>query len=299
MKSETTARRRALISSTVGDLAEHRTAVIDACLRVGVEPLVFEAFPADEADLQASCNTLLDQVDIYIGILGFRYGFIPPGQTKALTEIEYERAAARGMPRLLFVMSDDHPVRPTDVETGSGAEKLRQFKALIRRDAIVAEFRSPDELKAAVVTGLVEVLRQEARTLLPMKALLLLPFGREHEALRLFLSEELEHEGVRVLGVDQMLSPGAVWANAIAEAIRGADLVVVDITSANPNVMYELGYVHALRKSTIILSEANALRRIPSDLAGIHLLAYDKDDLEPLRRPLRSMLRVYTKEGRR
>ena len=293
-------RRRALISSTVQDLPEHRAAVIDACLRVGVEPLVLETFPDVECDAKALNNIPLEDADIYIGILGFRYGFVSPGETKSFTEVEYDRAVARGIPRRLFVMSDDHPVRPTDVETGLGAEKLRKFKDLVRRDSIVAEFRSPDELKAAVVTALVEVLRHESQSREPKTALLLLPFGHEHEGLLLFLSRELEHEGVRVLRLDEMLfTRGAVWANAIDEAIRRADLVVVDVTSANPNVMYELGYVHALRKPTIIISEASALRDIPSDLVSFQLLTYDKNDLEPLRRPLRSLLREYSKEGRR
>lgn len=293
-------RRRALISSTVQDLPEHRVAAIDACLRVGVEPLALEALPSVDCDPNMLSNILLEDADIYICILGFRYGSVSPGKTKSFTELEYEQAVARGIPRLLFVMSDDHPVRPIDVDTGLGAEKLRKFKELVRRDSIVAEFRSPDELKAAVVTGLVEVLRHESQRKEPKTALLLLPFGHEQEDLLLFLSRELEDEDVRVLRLDKMLfTAGAVWANAIDEAIRRADFVVVDVTSANPNVMYELGYVHALRKPTIIISEASSLRDIPSDIASFQLLTYDKNDLEPLRRPLRSLLREYSKEGRR
>lgn len=299
-RHRTMERRRALISSTEGDLREHRAAVIDACLRVGVEPFGMDTFSTDERTTRALWNAIVEDADIYIGILGFRYGFVCPGETKSFTEIEYERAVARGIPRLLFLMSADHPVRPKDVETGPGAEKLRQFKDLVRRDSIVTEFRSPDELKVAVVTGLVEVLRHESRSREPTKALLLLPYGDGHTKLQRFLSRELEQEGVQALSLDEMLfTPGAVWANAIDEAIRGADLVVVDVTSANPNVMYELGYVHALRKPTIIISEASALQVIPSDLASFQLLTYDKNDLEPLRRPLRSLLREYSKEGRR
>jgi len=293
-------RRRALISSTVQDLTSHRVAAIDACLRVGVEPLVLETLPTVEGDPKTLSNILVEDADIYIGILGFSYGFVSPGETKSFTELEYERAVARGIPRLLFLMSGDHLVLPTNIETGVGAEKLRKFKDLVRRDSLVKEFRSPDELKAAVVTGLVEVLRHDSQCREPTTALLLLPFGHEHKGLVLFLSRELEHEGFRVLRLDEMLFKSvAVLANSIDEAIRRADLVVVDVTSANPNIMYKLGYVHALRKPTIIISEASSLRGIPSDLASFQLLTYDKNDLEPLRRPLRSLLREYSKEGRR
>ncbi len=145
---------RALISSTVLDLPEHRTAAIEACVRVGVEPLVMEIFGADNSKSQAQCRSLLEQADIYIGILGFRYGFIPPGQEKSITEIEFELAGAKGIPRLMFLMSEEHPVRTTDVETGSGAEKLSNFKDSARRELVVAKFRSPEELKAALVRDL-------------------------------------------------------------------------------------------------------------------------------------------------
>ena len=291
-------RKRALISSTMLDLIEHRSAVVDACLRVGVEPLVLESFAADDAVSLARANELLNGADIYIGILAFRYGVVPPGEDKSITEIEYERAGARGIPRLMFLMSQEHPVRPTEVETGPGAEKLRAFKSLVRRQSVAAEFRSSDELKAAVVTGLVRVLDKQPRRPGTRTALLLLPFGTAHDELKLFISEELDRQGVRMLSVGEMFKPGSMWANAIAEAIQGTDLVIVDITSASPNIMYELGYVHALKKPTIILSDAAALR-VPSYLTGFQVLTYDKGDLEPLRKPFERVLREHVNGGRR
>ncbi len=291
-------RPRVFISSTVLDLPQHRSAAVDACVRVGAEPIVMEAFAAGESDPLGLSGAALDQADIYLGILAFRYGFVPPGQEKSLTEIEYERAATKGIPRLVFVMSEDHPVRPTDVETGLGAEKLQSFKALVRQSAIVAEFRSPEQLKAEVVTALVEVLRDKSRHPERPTALLLLPFGEAHDPLREFVSQALMHEGVQVFRLDK-IEPGTIWVNEITDAIRRADFVVVDITNANPNVMYELGYVHALRKPTIMLAESEAIRSLPSDLLGFQLLAYDKHDLEALKRPLARFLREYAREGHR
>jgi len=291
-------RPRVFISGTTSDLAEHRAAVIDACLRVGVEPLAVENTDADGTDSIARAADLVDRADVYIGILAFRYGIVPAGQDRSLTEIEYEQAREKGIPRLIFLMSDDHPVRPADVETGPSADKLRSFKALTRREGLIAEFKSPDELKAAVVTALVSILSERSRRPATPTALLLLPYGRAHDDVREFLSKELSRQGVRVFRFDEMLQPGAMWANAIADAIQGADVVVVDVTGANPNVMYELGYVHALKKPTIILSESQGLR-VPSDLSGFQFLTYDKRDFEPLRRPLERLLREYVREGRR
>ena len=292
-------RPRVFISSTVLDLREHRAAVVDACLRVGVGPLIMEDSAAADSDPLARSRALLDQADIYVGILTFRYGFVPPGREKSLAEIEFEYAGARGIPRLVFLMSEDHPVRVQDVETGHGAAKLLSFKTTVRRSSLVAEFRSPDELKAAVVTVLVKVLGDRSRHLEPPTALLLFPFGSEHDDVRSFVAEKLKREGVRVLQLDEMLQPGAIWANAIADAIRRADFVVVDITNANPNITYELGYAHALRKPTIILGASDAIPSVPSDLAGFQVLTYDRHDLGPLVKPFARLLREYVKEGRR
>lgn len=291
-------RLRVFISSTVLELPEHRAAAVDACLRVGVEPIVMESWVGSDADDLQQAWTELDRSDIYLAILSFRYGHIPPGQEKSLTELEYERAVELGIPRLVFLMSDDHPVRVADVETGPSARQLESFKAAIRKSSIVAEFRSADELKAHIVTSLVDVLRQSTRRREPPVAFLLLPFNEAHEPLRSFLSSELEREEVRVFRLDAM-QPGAYLANAVTDAIRGADFVIADVSDASPNVMYELGYVHALRKPTIMLAESNAIGSVPSDLLGYQLLTYDKDDLGSLSKPLARFLREYAKEGRR
>ena len=95
-------RPRALISSTVLDLPQHRAAAVRACLRVGVEPLVLEELAAGDSNFLARCGALVDQADIYIVILAFRYGFVPPGQGKSLTEIEFERARAKGIEQVVF-----------------------------------------------------------------------------------------------------------------------------------------------------------------------------------------------------
>ena len=62
----------------------------------------------------------MDEADIYLAILGHRYGHIPKGKTKSITHYEYERATQRGIPRLIFIMHEEHPVKARDVERGEG-----------------------------------------------------------------------------------------------------------------------------------------------------------------------------------
>lgn len=184
-------RPQAFISSTVLDLLEHRVAAVDACLRVVVVPIVIEAWAAGDSDRLAQSRTILDQSDIYIWILAFSCRYIPPGRRKALTELEYERAVELGIPYLVFLMSDDHPVWVADVETRPSATQFQSFKAGIRKSSIVAEFRSVDKLKASMVTSLVGALRNLTRRHDPPADFLLLSFNRALEHLSRFIESNL------------------------------------------------------------------------------------------------------------
>jgi hypothetical protein len=53
-------------------------------------------------------------------------------------------------------------------------------------------------------------------------------------------------------------------------------LLIADITNANPNVMYEVGFAQAQKKPLILI--ASSSRSIPFDLAGFRVLIYDLHD---------------------
>ena len=58
----------------------------------------------------------------------------------------------------------------------------------------------------------------------------------------------------------------------ILEKIDKSDLIIADLTSANPNVFYELGIAHALRKSVILVTQS--IEEVPFDLKPYRLLEY-------------------------
>ena len=121
-------RKTVMISSTARDLPKHRQAVMDACLRQGMFPLMMEHLPASDADAIEVSLKMVEEADIYLGIYAHRYGYVPDGYNISITEMEYNRATELGKPRLLFVMHDDHRVRASNVERGEGALKLDRFK---------------------------------------------------------------------------------------------------------------------------------------------------------------------------
>ncbi len=119
----TTGRKTVMISSTARDLPEHRQEVLNACLRQGMFPSMMEHLPASDSEAIATSLKMVDEADIYLGIFAHRYGYVPAGHDISITEMEYNRAVERGIPRLIFLMHDDHPIKAADVEKGEGAVK--------------------------------------------------------------------------------------------------------------------------------------------------------------------------------
>lgn len=125
-----------MVSSTSADLEAHRDKTRDAILRVGWHPEMMEHDgAAPENALQRSLR-YVDEADVYILILGFRYGSIPdiPANPDRLsyTELEYRRALERQasgeLVILSFLMDEKHPRTVNQVETDP--EKLAKLNAL-------------------------------------------------------------------------------------------------------------------------------------------------------------------------
>jgi hypothetical protein len=144
----------AVISSTTRDLPAHRDAAMDACLRQGFFPLMMEHETLSPATAAEVSRNLVDRADVYILILGFRYGAVGPGQVKSYTHLELDRAIERGIPMLVLLMADDHPLTAADVEIGTGGERVRELRAQIRRRQVVATFASADQMRALLIDGL-------------------------------------------------------------------------------------------------------------------------------------------------
>jgi tetratricopeptide (TPR) repeat protein len=146
-----------MVSSTILNLPEHRPQVRDACLRLGMFPLMMENLPASDADAIAESLRMVDQSDAYVGIFGHRYGHVPEGHEHSITEMEVDRALERDVPRRLFFMARNHPVTIEDVDTGANAERLSHLKERLGKNHVVLEFASPADLRANVIHSLSEL----------------------------------------------------------------------------------------------------------------------------------------------
>jgi hypothetical protein len=62
----------------------------------------------------------------------------------------------------------------------------------------------------------------------------------------------------------------------IWSAITESTLVIAELTGKNPNVYYELGLAHAMKKPAILIS--SNIEDVPFDLRPLRVLIYDKND---------------------
>jgi tetratricopeptide (TPR) repeat protein len=156
-----------MVSSTARDLPEHRKEVMDACLRQGMFPKMMEHLPASDAEAITTSLKLVDEADIYVGVFAYRYGYVPKEnnpQQISITEMEYNRAVERGIPRLIFLMHDDHPVKAADVEKGEDAVKLEALKRRLGVERVVNFFNSPADLRAHVINSLSQLRQPDLTT---------------------------------------------------------------------------------------------------------------------------------------
>lgn len=159
-----------MVSSTALDLPAHRKEVEDACLRQGMFPSMMERLPASDAEAISASLRMVGEADIYVGVFAHRYGYVPkennPRQI-SITEMEYERAVERGIPRLIFVIDKQHPLGDftiEDIDKGESAEKLARFKSRVETENIVNHFRSPADLRAHVINSLSQLRKPDLTT---------------------------------------------------------------------------------------------------------------------------------------
>jgi hypothetical protein len=90
--------------------------------------------------------------------------------------------------------------------------------------------------------------------------------------------EGLKERGIRINCVrsDEIELAGLIHERMIAH-IAEADVTVVDITTDNPNVFYELGTRHALRDRVTVLMRRKG-KPNPFNVGGMTTIEYDLDE---------------------
>jgi tetratricopeptide (TPR) repeat protein/GTPase SAR1 family protein len=170
-QSDRSSKLRVYVSGTQGDLEEHRKGLLDVIQQSNMSITLPDSFSYGDDVLEQALG-LLAQADIFILLMGFRYGFVPGNNNPSglsITELEYNEAVRLNKPILAFVIDEQYPVSSASVSMETiSSQKLRNFKSKITRHHMVAFFTTPEDLKLKVIQALAGTEARKRTTVNPI-----------------------------------------------------------------------------------------------------------------------------------
>src|SRR5262245_64631 len=81
-------------------------AVLDAVNRAGLAAVDMGYFAARDGQPVGYCRQRVRECEIYLAVVGLRYGSLVPGEDVSYTEVEFLEATVTGKPRLVFLLDE-------------------------------------------------------------------------------------------------------------------------------------------------------------------------------------------------
>jgi len=103
-----------------------------------------------------SCLDDVDTCDLYVLILGHRYGFQPVEgnpEKLSITHLEFRRAGQSGIPRIVLLRTSLPDTRLSDLEDSQRAPLVLAFRAEVQREVRPAQFSDLTGLIQGLSTG--------------------------------------------------------------------------------------------------------------------------------------------------
>ena len=157
-------RYQIFVSSTFADLKEERKMVMQAILERKGFPAGMELFPAKDKKQFDYIKQVIDDSDYYLLIIGARYGSLDDDGV-SYTEKEYDYAVRQKIPVMAFLHSDikSIPLGKADVDKEL-QQKLEAFRAKVQTGRLVNYWDNPHDLKAKVISSLVDAFEDQNQT---------------------------------------------------------------------------------------------------------------------------------------
>jgi hypothetical protein len=145
---------RVYVSSTITDLRAERQAVMDWL--VAAQHLVVHSYRPDSDTVRDSCLGDVDTCDLYVLIVGHRYGFQPPEDNPeelSITRLEFRRAGQAGMPRIALLRTSIPNIALSDMADPPRLALVQAFRDEVAAAVRAAEFADLRGLVAGLSTG--------------------------------------------------------------------------------------------------------------------------------------------------
>jgi hypothetical protein len=135
---------KAFVSSTFEDLKEHRAHVIRSLRRAGLFVDPMEDWPADSDEPKQFSQDRLHGCDLCLLLVAFRRGHVPDGETRSITQLEYDAAVKQGVD-VLPLLLDEHAAWPRKFDA-------REFDEVnkLEKDTAIKQWREQLKKKHGV-----------------------------------------------------------------------------------------------------------------------------------------------------
>jgi hypothetical protein len=187
-------------------------------------------------------------------------------------------------------LPDDQFLRNTVVDTYKvPPESFQEFKQIFLESLEAAELvaRHGDKIRIADVAGAaagepvqserLKKLEKAANVSASDSCFVMQPFaaplGDYYEKI---YRPAIEKAGLQPVRADAEIFATGKIMDQVWTGINAAKVLVAELTSRNPNVFYELGLAHALKKPVVLVSARE--EDVPFDLHHIRVIYYDMND---------------------
>jgi hypothetical protein len=285
--------RNIYVSYTNEMLPDYVQAAIDGIERLALRPQVFDRFRTHYTNRSPleMMRAELEQADVFIAVLGRRYGGIPgvdmTGQPNthdySYIELEYRLAGELNIPRFVFVAADHLGLDQRQQSAPGDRQSFEAFLKMMMAEQNVFFYDSPQDMVIELMGRLGSEVRVESIFGDPSRdpqfradVFMMMPFKPKYKPVyEIHVTKVVKARGLTINRGDDFFANHAV-INDIWAAVARCRLVIADCTEKNPNVFYEIGMAHTLGKPCILI--AQALKYIPFDVRHLRTIIYTQTD---------------------
>ncbi|MFN0300445.1 MAG: DUF4062 domain-containing protein [Burkholderiales bacterium] len=157
---------RVYVSSTYEDMKECREAILSVLRAQKHQPVGMEDYTAESSRPLDKCLRDVANCDAYVGIFGWRYGFVPKDgnpERLSITELEYRKAKELDLPRLAFLQSKAGIGSLADYVTRENNQgtRIEQFRQALQNELLINQFDAPEDLAVKASNALANAQLQD------------------------------------------------------------------------------------------------------------------------------------------